>query len=162
MTLIDIVVLVIVGLSMLFGIIRGLMREVLALASWIAAFLAANAFAPEAARWLPAGMAAELRLLAGFVVIFLLVLVVMSLLAILASKLVKSAGLGAEDRLLGAVFGLLRGGLIVTTLVLLAGLTALPRQPVWRNALLTGPMVVVAGYVKSWLPGDLSERIRFG
>lgn len=162
MTLIDAVVLVIIGLSALFGVIRGLMREVLALVAWVAAFLVANLLAPEAARLLPGGMAAELRLLAGFVAIFLLVLVVMSVLAILVSKLVRSAGLGAEDRVLGGVFGLARGGLIVTILVLLAGLTSLPRQPVWRNALLTGPMVVLAVQVKSWLPADLSQRIRFG
>lgn len=162
MTLIDVVVLVIVGLSALFGIFRGLVREVLALAAWVGAFLAANVFAPEAARLLPAGMAAELRLLAGFVAVFLLVLVAVSLLAVLASKLVKSAGLGAEDRVLGGVFGLVRGGLIVMILVLLAGLTSLPRQPVWRNALLTGPMVVVAVQIKSWLPAELAERIRFG
>lgn len=162
MTLIDVVALVIVGLSVLFGVFRGLMREVLALVAWVAAFLVANLLAPEAARQLPEGMAAELRLLAGFVAVFLIVLVVVSVLAILASKLVKGAGLGVEDRVLGGVFGFARGGLIVMILVLLAGLTSLPRQPVWRNALLTGPMVVLAVHVKSWLPADLSQRIRYG
>jgi membrane protein required for colicin V production len=103
----------------------------------------------------------RLRLLAGFVGIFLLVLLAMSLVALLVSKLVKSAGLGFEDRVLGGVFGLARGALIVTVLVLAAGLTALPRQPEWKDAVLSGPFEAFAGHVKSWLPARLAQRISY-
>ena len=87
--------------------------------------------------------------------VFLVVLVAMSVLAILVSKLVKSAGLGLDDRVLGGVFGLARGVLVVMVLVLLAGLTALPRQPAWRDAVLSGPLEAFAGTIKVWLPADL-------
>ena len=137
MTLFDLVVLVIVGLSVLLSVIRGLVREVLALAAWVVAFLAANVLAGEIAPWLPDAIPTEeFRLLAGFVGVFLVVLIAMSMLAIMVSKLVKSAGLGLEDRLLGGAFGLARGLLVVMVVVLLAGLTSLPRQAVWRNAVL--------------------------
>lgn len=162
MTLFDIVVIAIVGLSVLLSIIRGLVREVLALAAWVVAFLSANLLAPEAAAWMPDALGAEeVRLLAGFLCVFLGVLVAMSLLAILVSKLVKSAGLGLEDRLLGGVFGLARGLLVVMILVLLAGLTALPRQAVWRNAVLSDPLEGFAGRVKGWLPAELAQRITY-
>lgn len=162
MTFLDLAVLVIVGLSVLLSVIRGLVREVLALAAWVVAFLAANVFAGTVAPWLPDAIPTEgLRLLAGFLVVFLVVLVGTSVLAILASKLVKSAGLGLEDRLLGGVFGLARGMLMVMILVLLAGLTALPRQPVWRNAVLSDPLEAFAGMIKTWLPADLSQRITY-
>ena len=46
-------------------------------------------------------------------------------------------------------------------LVLLAGLTSLPRQPVWRNAVLSAPLEAFAGYVKTWLPAELSQRIKY-
>ena len=162
MTLFDLAVLVIVGLSVLLSLIRGLVREVLALAAWVVAFLAANLLAGEVALWMPDAIPTEaLRLLAAFVVVFLAVLVAVSALAILASKLVKSAGLGLEDRLLGGVFGLARGMLVVMILVLLAGLTALPRQPVWRNAVLSDPLEAFAGSIKTWLPADLSQRITY-
>lgn len=162
MTLFDIAVVTIVGLSVLLSLIRGLVREVLALAAWVVAFLAANVLAGEVAPWLAEAIPNEtLRLLAGFVIVFIVVLIAASALAILASKLVKSAGLGLEDRLLGGVFGLARGMLVVMTLVLLAGLTALPRQPVWRNAVLSGPLVGIAGSIKTWLPADLSQRITY-
>lgn len=162
MTLFDIAVFVIIGLSVLLSVIRGLMREVLALAAWVVAFLAANLLAGQVASLLPAAIPTEeLRLLAGFVGVFLAVLVAMSVLAIVASKLVKSAGLGLEDRLLGGMFGLARGLLIVVILVLLAGLTSLPRQAVWRNAVLSDPLVAFAGEVKHWLPADLAQRITY-
>ena len=146
MTLFDLVVLVIVGLSVLLSVIRGLVREVLALAAWVVAFLAANVLAGEIAPWLPDAIPTEeFRLLAGFVGVFLVVLIAMSMLAIMVSKLVKSAGLGLEDRLLGGAFGLARGLLVVMVVVLLAGLTSLPRQAVWRNAVLSDPLVAFVG-----------------
>ena len=162
MTLFDLAVVVIVGLSVLLSLIRGLVREVLALAAWVMAFLAANVLAGEAASWMPEAIPTEtLRFLAGFVAVFMVVLIAVSVLAILASKLVKSAGLGMEDRLLGGVFGLTRGVLVVMILVLWAGLTSLPRQPVWRNAVLSDPLVAFAGSIKTWLPADLSQRITY-
>jgi len=162
MTLFDIAVLVVVGLSVLLSVIRGLVREVLALSAWVVAFLAANLLAGEVAPLLPDAVPGEeWRLLAGFVCVFVVVLVTMSFLAILVSKLVKSAGLGPEDRLLGGVFGLARGVLVVMIVVLLAGLTSLPRQAVWRNAVLSDPLVSLAGQVKPWLPADLAQRIKY-
>ena len=162
MTLFDLVVVTIVGLSVLLSLIRGLVREVLALAAWLVAFLAANFLAGEVAAWIADAIPNEqLRLLAGFVTVFVVVLIAASTLAILASKLVKSAGLGLEDRLLGGVFGLARGMLVVMILVLLAGLTSLPRQPVWRNAMLSDPLVAFAGSIKAWLPADLSQRTTY-
>jgi membrane protein required for colicin V production len=46
-------------------------------------------------------------------------------------------------------------------IVLLAGLTSLPRQAVWRNALLSDPLEALAGQVKGWLPAELSQRISY-
>jgi len=162
MTVIDIIVLAIVGISILFGVLRGLVREVLALVAWVAAFLLANLLAPDAAKLLPQAIASEeIRLLVTFVVVFIVVLVGLSVLAVLASKVVKIVGLGPADRVVGGVFGLARGMLVVMILVLLAGLTSLPRQPMWRNAALSSPLEAFAGYMKGWLPADLSKRIKY-
>ena len=162
MTLFDLVVVVIVGLSVLLSLIRGMVREVLALGAWVLAFVAANALASEVAPWMPDALPTEeLRFLAGFLCVFIGVLIAMSVLAILASKLVKSAGLGVEDRLLGGIFGLARGLFVVLVIVLLAGLTSLPRQAVWRNAVLSDPLELFAGHIKAWLPADLAQRINF-
>lgn len=162
MTIVDIIVLAILGISVAFGAWRGLVREVLALVAWVAAFLIANLLAPDAAKLLPRAMAnEELRLLVSFVVVFIAALVGLSVLAILASKLVRIIGLGPSDRVVGGIFGLVRGLLVVMILVLLAGLTTVPRQPMWRNAILSAPLEAFAGYIKAWLPSDLSKRIRY-
>lgn len=162
MTVFDYVVIAILGLSILLSVIRGLVREVLALLAWVVAFLAANFFAGPLATLLPAGISnVEVRLLLGFAGAFIVVLLSMSLLAMFASRLVKSAGLGVEDRVLGSVFGLARGMLVVLVLVMLAGLTSLPKQPVWREAVLSKPLESFAGRVKVWLPGGFSQRITY-
>jgi membrane protein required for colicin V production len=162
MTVFDYAVIAIVGLSILLSVIRGLVREVLALLAWVVAFLAANFFAGPLATLLPDEMSnVEVRLLVSFGAAFVVVLLAMSLLAMFTSKLVKNAGLGMEDRMLGGVFGLARGMLVVMVLVLLAGLTSLPRQPVWREAVLSKPLESFAGTVKPWLPGGVSQRITY-
>lgn len=162
MTVFDYVVIAILGLSILLSVVRGLVREVLALLAWVVAFVAANFFAGPLAALLPSGIAnVEVRLLVGFGVAFVVVLLSMSLLALSASRLVKNVGLGVEDRVLGGVFGLARGMLVIMVLVLLAGLTSLPKQPVWRQALLSKPLESFAGRVKVWLPGGLSQRITY-
>jgi len=162
MTVFDYAVLAIVVLSVSISVIRGLVREVLALVAWAVGFIAASVFAADIATLLAPEVPDErLRLLAAFVGVFLGVLLAMSLLAMLVSKLVKGAGLGLEDRVLGGVFGLARGALIVTVLVLAAGLTALPRQPEWRDAVLSGPFEAFAGHIKPWLPARLAQRITY-
>jgi len=162
MTVFDYAVLVIVGFSILLSMIRGLVREILALLAWVAAFVVANLFGSRVAALLPAAIPGEeLRLLVGFAGVFLAVLLLTGLVAATLSRLVKNAGLGAEDRLLGALFGLARGVLIVLVLVLVAGLTTLPQKPSWRNAVFSAPLEALAMSVKSWLPGDLARRIAY-
>lgn len=162
MTVFDYAVLAIVGLSILLSVIRGLVREVLALVAWVVAFVVANLFGASLASLMPAAISSEeLRLLAGFVSVFFAVLLLMSLAAMGLSKLVQRAGLGVEDRMLGALFGLLRGLLVVLVFTLLAGLTSLPKAPVWREAVLSGPIGAIAAKVRQWLPAELARRIKF-
>jgi len=163
MTWFDYAVLAIVGISVLLSIIHGFVRELLALASWIVAFLAAQNYAADFAPLLPAAITSGSgRLLVAFLAVFLVVLLAMTLAANLLSRLFRAAGLGLADRALGAVFGLLRGFAIVMVVVLLAGLTALPRQPVWREAMLSAPLETLANAIKVWLPYDLSQYIKYG
>ena len=162
MTVFDYTVILIMGLSVVLSVIRGAVREVLSLTAWVLAFWAAQYYTVEFSALLPDALSnSSLRLMTGFAVVFLTVLVVMSLIAILSSKLVKASGLSVADRTLGAVFGLARGYLMVLILVLLGGLTSLPRQPMWKNALFSSQLERVATYVKTWLPDGLSKRINY-
>lgn len=163
MTLIDYVVLAIIGFSILLSVLRGLVRELLALAAWAIAFVTARLFGGDLAALMPSDIPGEeLRWLAGFVTLFITVLLVMSLVAVAVSQLVKSAGLSVEDRVLGAIFGMVRGVAVVIVLALIAGTTALPKQPVWRDAALRPLLELVALGVKGWLPPALAQHIKYG
>jgi len=162
MTLFDYTVLLIVGLSILLSVMRGAVREILALSSWVAAFLVANAYGVWLAAQLPAAIPGEaLKLLAAFIILFLTTLLLMSLFTIALSELVKTVGLGTFDRGLGAIFGLARGLLIVMVLVLLAGLTSLPQQHFWRDAMFSSPLEALTIKAKIWLPEDFSKRLSY-
>jgi len=162
MTAFDYAVLAIVGVSVILSIWRGAVREVLAIAAWIAAFFAGQAYAASIAAFLPEAVEnPSLRLLGGFVIVFLVVLVLAALIAVVASKLIRSIGLGPFDRGLGAIFGLVRGILVVLTLVLLCGLTGAPKFPAWREAMLSPPLEYVAASVRPFLPDELSRRISY-
>lgn len=162
MTLFDYVVLTIVGASVLLSVFRGFVREVLALAAWIVAFLAASLFGTTVAGWLETSIADEsVRVLIAFIAVFVTALLGMSVAALAVSGLMRKAGLGLEDRLLGSFFGLARGMLIVMVLVLLAGLTALPRQPAWTDAMLSPPLEALAAAAKPWLPQMLASNVTY-
>lgn len=162
MTIFDYVVLGIVGLSVLLAVWRGAVREVLALASWVVAFLLARTYGVTVAAILPASIPGEsIKLIAGFVIVFLAALLLMALITIGISQLVRAVGLGLADRAVGALFGLARGTVIVMTLVLLAGLTPAPRDALWRNAMLSAPLEALAIELKPLLPGELSRRISY-
>jgi membrane protein required for colicin V production len=102
-----------------------------------------------------------MRLMFGFIAVMLASLLVFSLTGMLLVHLVKVAGLTASDRMLGAAFGLLRGLLIAVTVVLLGGMTSAPREPYWRDALLSAPLEAAALWVKPWLPRDVARRVSF-
>ena len=162
MTVFDYGVLLIVGVSVLLSVLRGFVREVLALAAWLIAFVAASLTAGVVAGWIGPSIANESwRALAAFVAVFFVTLVGMSLVAMAVSGLLRKAGLGMEDRLLGGFFGFARGLLIVLVAVLLAGLTGLPRQPAWNDAMLSPPLEALAGAVKPWLPQILASNLSY-
>jgi membrane protein required for colicin V production len=162
MTIFDYVVLGIFVVSIILSIIRGLVREVLSIAGWVIAFVVAGSYAGDFEPLLPSEVSGEsLRIIASFIVLFISVLLISGLIIMLLSALIKGVGLGFIDRLLGAVFGFIRGLLVVMILVLIAGLTALPQKSFWEQAQLSSPLETIAVYVKEWLPDDLSKRISY-
>jgi membrane protein required for colicin V production len=162
MTGFDYAVLTILALSAVIGIARGFVREVFALAGWIAAAALAVLFAPQAATLMPANFATPLvRTVIAFIVLFLGVLIFSGIAGTLTARLLRLAGFGIADRTLGAVFGVARGALIVLVAVLAAGLTGLPAEPFWRQAKLAPPLETAAIAVKPYLPRSLAERVRY-
>lgn len=162
MTAFDYGVLAVVAASLLLGLWRGVVSEVLALLAWVAAFLVAREAAPGLAPVLAARTGDEgLRYAAGFAMAFLAVLVAVGLLRLALRKLLAMAGLGIADRFLGGVFGVARALVIVLSLVLLGGMTSMPRQAWWRNATMAPPLETAVLAARPWLPQELAKRVRY-
>ncbi len=122
MPVLDWIFLGVLLLSLAVGAWRGLVYEVLSVLSWIAAFVLAQWFAPQAAQWLPMSGAAEsMRYAAGFVLVFILAIFAGGLIAFLTKKLIAAVGLRPADRMLGAAFGLVRGIIILLALTVVVG-----------------------------------------
>ena len=154
-------VLSVLGVSLLLGALRGLMREMVSLAGWIAAFVLATAFSGIVAVQMPESLGPLLSGLLSFLLIFIGVLLVSGMVGLVLSLLVRAVGLGFLDRLLGAAFGVVRGVAIVLLAVLLAGLTPLPREPFWRQAVLSGPFETVALALGPHLPEGVAQRLKY-
>ena len=124
--------------------------------------MAARSLSVDLAPMIPPSIEDEsLRMSVAFVAIFLTVLVAMGLIAMLLSALIKTVGLGFIDRMLGSVFGLARGLLIVLLVVLLAGMTTLPQEPLWQKAVLSKTLERAVELTLPWLPQELSKRIHY-
>jgi membrane protein required for colicin V production len=160
MNWIDYAILLALALSVLVGLWRGLVSEVLSLAAWIAAFWVAWMFGPLVAAHfehsisLPAA-----RILLGYGLCFVAVLALGALLRFVVRRLLWGTGLGGLDRLLGMLFGFARGVLLVTLAVFLAGFTALPRQAGWQESALLPQFKAVAGWLGERVPADVHRYL---
>ncbi len=162
MTLFDLAVIATVVASMLVGWWRGLVYEAVTLLGWVTAYLVARLVAPDLVGYLPPDVGSETtRMALAFSAIFLVTLVLGSILAWGLSHVVKSSELASLDGSLGALFGMLRGLVLVVVLVLVAGMTELPKQDLWREALMSGMLEKIAVETKALLPDGLAQKIRY-
>lgn len=162
MTGFDYAVILVIGLSTLLSLWRGVVQQLFSLAGWLLAFAVANHFAPLAQDWVPASAGGETtRYLIAVTGLFVGTL----LLTLLAGRLLAGAlqglGLGFADRLLGVLFGLLRGVLLVLLAVALAGMTPLPQTLLWREAASSAWFVGVVEWARPSLPQAFASRIRY-
>ena len=160
MTGFDFAVIALLLVSLLFGLWRGLVYEVLSLIGWPVAFLLSRLFAGDVAPMMP-GAQETMRVTLAYAVVFVAALIVWGALAWLLSRLVKAVGLGWLDRVLGGLFGVLRGGLVILVLVWLAGMTSVPEQTFWRAAQTSKTAEDVALLTKVWLPDNIAQRVRY-
>ena len=158
----DIAILSIIGISALLSLFRGFVREVLSLAAWVAAFWVAFTFTEQGADYLTDYISIpSARYVAAFVVLLVATLFVIGIINHLVAKLIDKTGLTGTDRMLGMVFGIVRGVAIVGVIVFLAGLTPVPRDPWWNESILMGHFQELALIAISFLPPDLMSHFSY-
>ncbi len=157
---VDYILLVIVAVSALLSLWRGFMKEALSLVSWIAALWVGMLFFFDLSRmmrdWIDTS---TIRNVVAFGLLFIGTLLVGGLVNYLTGQLISKTGLTSTDRILGMLFGVARGVVIIAVLVMLAGMTAVPQDPWWQDSMLLGYFKGVALWLSSFLPADIAERI---
>jgi membrane protein required for colicin V production len=161
-TALDIIVLLIIGVTAVRGLMRGFVDTLFSLAAWFLAFMVGKWGAVIVAPMLPVSMdSARMRYFVAFALVFLVVLVGVLLLGHMLASMLRAVGLGGADKVLGGIVGLLKGGLIVIGFTLVAGLTSLPRTQLWRSASLSSSLEAVALRALPLLPPKIAKYIKF-
>ncbi len=157
----DIIVVAIIGLSALFGFIRGFLREVLSIGAWIVAgfatYFGLPNLRPFARQYISHELIADV---ATGVAIFLVVLVVASVISHVITRRVRQSSLGALDRSLGILFGIARGAVIVSVALLICDNFYAPdNRPQWLKDARTLPVVEIgADLVRQFVPASVAAQ----
>jgi membrane protein required for colicin V production len=158
MNSVDGVLLAALLLSAAVGLWRGLVYEVLSVAAWVAAFVAAQAYADTVGAVLPMGEASQaLRMAAGFVLVFVATAFAGGLLAWLVKRMVTAVGLRPIDRVLGGAFGLLRGAVILLAVAVVVGMTPLRSNAQWQASVVAQTLTASLHTIKPLLPASVAR-----
>ncbi len=162
MVWIDITILVIVGASVLISVIRGFVKEAMSLVVWVAAFWVAITFSARLsallAQWISDPM---IQRVSAYVILFVATLIIGAIINFIIGQLVKKTGLSGTDRMIGIVFGLTRGVVIVSALIILSGYTTLPQSQVWSDSIFIKQVEPAVESVRKVLPEDISQYLKF-
>jgi membrane protein required for colicin V production len=157
----DYCIVIALVLSVLMGLWRGFIGEVIALACWVLAFWVAWTFGAQLAAQFTSITLPSARLLLGYAICFIGVLIAGALIGFLMRKLVATSGLSGSDRMLGMVFGLVRGLAIVTIAVLILKFTPLPQDPWWKESKLLPTFENGAVWLTTKLPPEVTHYLDF-
>jgi membrane protein required for colicin V production len=162
MSLFDLVIVALLVLFSGIGALRGAVRELLSLGVWLVAILCGWLFADAVGTWFEQVSDADLRQLIAFLTIVMIALALLSLVVFVLRLLLPRPAPNLTSRIGGGVIGALRGAAVVVVLVLLAGLTGLPKQESWRDSRLVGVFRPAAEQILEWLPAPVARQFRYG
>ena len=158
---VDAVLVAVLLVSVIVGLIRGFVFEMLSLVGWIAAWFAAQWFAPMAAPYVPVGApGSALNLGVAFAAVFVVALIVWALAARLIRLLIQATPLSIPDRGLGALFGALRGVVLLLAVAAVIGLTPAVKSAAWQHSRGADVLAVLLEGLMPLLPPQVAAQLR--
>jgi len=157
----DLVIAGIIVLSILIGILRGLVKESISLVTWIVAICLAVMYSEPLSTHMTFTSVGFVRNLTAFLLIFVGTVFVGALINFAIGGFIRKTPFSLPDRVLGSLFGLLRGMVFVTILVLLGGLTPFPETPWWKNSYAVSHFQELAIWLKDRLPDENAKVFNF-
>ena len=161
MPFIDIIVLLVLFASLIFGFFRGFVKELLSLIAWVFAFFVAYYFSSSVAIILPLEAEFSLKYVGSFVLIFIFVLIVSSILIKFLSKFIHKIGLGASNIILAGLFGILRGIIIVYLLIFVIEKTSYTEDQSWQQAKSIVLIKLLVEKTFPYLPQDWVNNVKY-
>lgn len=159
MSPVDIFIIVVLLISTVIGVVQGFIREILSLLSWLIALCIAWSLAETGAEYLPPYIEqAPLRVVAAFTVILIIALIVVSILNNLLYKSLSIGNISVVDRLFGLVFGMTRGAIIISILIIASSYMGLPDQPWWWQAKLVAYFTPINNVILFIMPADIVQN----
>ena len=161
MSVVDIAIIIIIVVSLLIGLFRGFIREILSLVSWLGALWLAYIYATWGAVFLEPYLDQQpLRIVISFAAIFIIALITFSIISYILYRVLAIAGISGVDRSLGTLFGLARGVVIVAVLILAATFMDFTAQPWWRDSLLVEYFNPLTELIRSMLPTEIADSVK--
>ncbi len=159
----DYIIIVIIAVSTVISLLRGFVRESLALAGWILAIWVSMMYMHQMAIFITPyiNVPPSILSLISFMILFVITLILAALVTNLGANLVDKTGLSGTDRAIGMLFGIARGILIVGVLVLLAGFTMVPQDPWWKESVLISHFQQLAVQMKAFLPSHIAAKLHY-
>lgn len=159
---IDFAIIALISISLIIGLLRGLVREAFALVTWGVAFWVGLSFSTPFSGLLEGSITdPSLRMATAFIALFLLTLILGAIINKLLSVLISKTGLTGTDRLAGLVFGIGRGIFLIIILVMLAGLTPLPDSSWWKESQLLPYFQELAVWLKQHIPDGMARYLNY-
>lgn len=156
----DFIIIAILSFSVIIGLIRGFVREVISLITWFVAFVAAFKFSPMVADLFHATIAQTMtRFIVAGLLIFVVILIVGFIVNKLIHLLISITGFGFFDRLLGMIFGALRGALTVSVMLLLIGASTYKDADWMKQSTLSPHFQPIAKQFVPLLPTELKTMV---
>jgi membrane protein required for colicin V production len=160
---VDIVIIGIFIISIIVGILRGLIKEALSVTSWILAIWLAATFNTAAGDWFSQFVNipnATFRSWIGFSLVFVGTLFVFALITYVVTKLLVRGPIKGVDRFLGTFFGAARAGLIIVALVILLRGLGFAESEWWEESNLLGYFVPTADFIEPLVFDKLPESVK--
>jgi len=152
---IDYCIIGIVLVSLLIGVVRGFICEVISLITWIAAFVLAFKFADSLATHLTFADSPTTRYVIAFAGVFILVLIIGITINVMVKHLWQRTGVPAADRTLGLLLGIVRGIFIIAFILLFLRPSPLQNEEVVKAS----QLIPLFNPVVDWLHQMLPEKV---
>jgi membrane protein required for colicin V production len=149
----DWMIIAVVVLSTLLSLKRGFVKEVMSLVTWVVAFIIAVKFtSPLQTLLIDQVQNDQIRYVVAFIALFIATLVLGALVNFVLGSLVQATGLSSTDRIIGMLFGFVRGGLIVVAFISLLSLSpAIEKSDMWKSSQLVPQLDVLKDWVREML-----------